>query len=146
MSATNTFETALLEHYFINSDHPDIGDASGLQNSTTAGDFYISLHTANPGESGDQDTSEATYTDYARVPVERSGSGWSISGDEVSNVAAITFPTCTGGSDTITHFGVGSDSTGSGNLFWYGVLTAPLNVSNGITPSYAIGMLKITLD
>jgi hypothetical protein len=62
MSATNAFETALLTLYFNNTDHANIGDAAGLQNSATAGSFYVSLHTGDPGEGGDQTTSEATYT------------------------------------------------------------------------------------
>lgn len=146
MSATNAFETALLTLYFNNTDHSNIGDSAGLQNSATAGSFYISLHTSNPDETGDQSTSEATYTSYARVAVPRSGAGWTVSGNTVSNAAAIAFPTCAGGSNTITHFGIGSDSSGSGNLFFYGALNASLSVSNGIAPTYAIGDLEVTLD
>ncbi len=29
--------------------------------------LYVSLHTGDPGEAGDQTTSEAAYTSYARV-------------------------------------------------------------------------------
>ena len=146
MSATNAFETALLTLYFNNTDHANIGDASGLQNSATAGDFYVSLHTADPGETGDQTTNEATYTDYARVAVARSGSGWTVSGNTVSNAAAIEFPAATGGSDTVTHFGIGSDSSGTGNLFFKGALSSSRSISTGITPSFAIGDLDVSLD
>lgn len=146
MSATNAFETALLALYFNNTDHANVGDAAGLQNSATAGSFYISLHTADPGETGTQTTSEATYTSYARVAVARSGAGWTVSGNNVSNAAAVSFPACTGGSNTITHFGIGSDSSGSGNLFFYGALGASLAVSSGITPSFAIGDLDVNAD
>lgn len=146
MSATNAFETDLLDHIFANADIANIGDATGLRGSTTAGSFYISLHTADPGETGDQTTSEATYTSYARVAVVRSGSGWTVSGNEVTNAAAVTFPACTGGSSTVTHFGIGTDSTGAGNLLFYGALTASLAISNGITPSFAIGALSVTAD
>ncbi len=146
MSATNAFETALLNLYFLNTDHAAIGDAAGLQNSATAGVFYISLHTADPGETGTQTTSEATYTSYARVSVARSGAGWTVSGNNVSNAAAINFPAATGGSNTITHFGIGSDASGTGNLFFKGALGASLAVSSGITPSFAIGDLDVNLD
>lgn len=146
MSATNAFETALLTLYFNNTDHANVGDAAGIQNSATAGSFYISLHTGDPGEAGDQTTSEATYTSYARVAVARSGAGWTISGNNVSNAAAITFPTATGGTNTITHFGIGSASSAAGNLFFKGALGASLAVSNGITPEFAIGDLDVTLD
>lgn len=146
MSATNAFETALLTLYFNNTDHANIGDAGGLQNSASAGSFYVSLHTADPGETGSQTTSEATYTDYARVAVARSSGGWTISGNGVSNTAAITFPPASGGSSTVTHFGIGSDSSGAGNLFFKGALGASLAVTTGITPSFAIGDLDVTLD
>ncbi len=146
MSATNAFETALLTLYFNNTDHANVGDAAGVQNSATAGSFYISLHTADPGETGTQTTSEATYTSYARVAVARSGAGWTVSGNNASNAAAINFPACTGGTNTITHFGIGSDVSGAGNLFFKGALSASLAVSSGITPSFAIGELDVNLD
>ena len=146
MSATNAFETALLNLYFLNTDHANIGDAGGLQNSATAGSFYISLHTADPGEAGDQTTSETAYTNYARVAVARSGAGWSVSTNTASNAAAVNFPTCGATGATITHFGVGTASTGAGNLLFSGALTASLAVSNGITPSFGIGDLDVTVD
>lgn len=146
MSATNAFETALLTLYFNNTDHANVGDAAGIQNSATAGSFYVSLHTADPGETGTQTTSEATYTSYARVAVARSGAGWTVSGANASNAAIVSFPACTGGTNTITHFGIGSDSSGTGNLFFKGALSASLAVSTGITPSFAIGALDVDCD
>ena len=146
MSATNAFETATLSLYFNNVDHANIGDAAGLQNSAAAGSFYISLHTADPGEAGAQTTTEANYTGYARVAVARSAGGWTVSGSNASNTAAVTFGACTVGSNTITHFGIGSDLSGAGNLFFKGALTGSLAVSAGITPSFAVGELDVNLD
>jgi hypothetical protein len=146
MSATNAFETALLSLIFANANAANIGDATGLRGSTTPGNFFISLHTADPGETGTQTTSEATYTGYGRVSVARSGAGWTVSANNASNAAAVTFGACTAGTNTITHFGIGSDSTGTGNLFLKGALTASLAVSAGITPSFAIGELDVNLD
>ncbi len=91
MTATNAFETALLDLYFNNTDHANVGDAAGLQNSATAGSFYISLHTGDPGEAGSQTTSEASYTGYARVAVARTSGGWTVSGNNASNTAIINF-------------------------------------------------------
>lgn len=146
MSATNAFETALLTLYFNNTDHANVGDAAGIQNSATAGSFYISLHTADPGETGTQTTSEATYTSYARVAVARSGAGWTVTGGNASNAAAVNFPAATGGTNSITHFGIGSALTTAGNLFFKGALDNPLAVSSGITPSFAIGELDVNID
>lgn len=106
--------------------------------------LYVSLHTANPGAGGSQTTSEAAYTSYARVAVVRTSSGWSISGETISNVAAVNFPAATGGSETETYVGVGTLSSGAGVLLWFGALTSSLAVSNGITPSIAIGAIQIT--
>jgi len=146
MSMTNAAETALLTLIFNNTDWANVGDAGGLQNSATAGSFYISLHTADPGETGTQTTNEAAFTNYARVPVVRSGAGWTISGNNASNAAAINFAACGVTGATITHFGIGSDSSGTGNLFFSGALSASLAVSAGITPSFAIGELDVNLD
>lgn len=146
MSATNAFEAAILDLIFLNIDAANVGDAAGLQNSASAGSFYISLHTGDPGEAGDQTTSEATYTSYARVAVARTSGGWTRSGNNIFNTAAITFPQATGGSNTITHFGIGSASSGSGNLFFKGALNSSIAVSNGITPEFAIGDLDVNAD
>lgn len=146
MSASNAFETDLLKLILQNVDAALIGDATGLRGSTTAGSLWISLHTADPGEAGDQTTSEATYTGYARVAVARSTAGWTVSGNNGDNAAAINFAQCTGGSNTITHFGVGTAGTLAGKLLFKGALTASLAVSNGITPSFGIGALDINCD
>ena len=146
MSATNAFETGILSLIFENANFANIGDATGLRGSSTAGVFYISLHTADPTDAGDQTSSEATYTDYARVSVARSTSGWTVSGNAATNDAAITFPACTGGSSVCTHIGIGSDASGTGNLWFKGTLTPSLSISNGITPEIAIGQATITGD
>jgi hypothetical protein len=52
MSATNNFEAGIMQLIFENVNYANIGDATGLRGSTTAGVFYISLHTADPGEAG----------------------------------------------------------------------------------------------
>lgn len=146
MSATNVFENGLLSLIFENANYANVGDATGLRGSTTAGVFYISLHIANPNETGTQTTSEAAYTSYARQSVARSTAGWTVAAGVADNDSAINFPAATGGSETETHFGIGSDVSGAGNLFLWGALTAGLAVSSGITPSFAAGALDVTLD
>lgn len=81
-TTSSEFESAflvdMLELYFNNTAHADIGDASGLQPAATEGSIYVSLHTANPA-GGNQSTSEATYTGYARVAVGRNSGAWTVS-------------------------------------------------------------------
>jgi hypothetical protein len=147
MSATNAFETALLTLYFNNTDHANVGDAAGIQNSAAAGSFYVSLHTGDPGEAGSQTTSETAYTGYARVAVARSGAGWTVSGNNVSNAAAILFGNCTASPGAaITYFGIGSDLSGAGNLFFKGALGASYQPAVGNAPNIPIGDLDVTAD
>jgi hypothetical protein len=149
MSASNAFENDCLLLLFNNTNIANLGDATGVRGSTTAGNLFVSLHTADPGETGNQSTSEATYTGYARVGVARSSAGWTVSGTtptQAANPAAVTFGACTAGSNTITFVGVGFGSSGATELLGSGALTASLAVSAGITPSFAIGQLTITLD
>jgi len=146
MSATNAFETALLNLIILNIDAANVGDAAGLQNSAAAGVFWISLHTASPGETGSQTTNETAYTNYARQDEARTASQWTVTGNTADNDNAIGFPTGGASGATLTDFGLGSDTSGTGNLFLFGALTASLAVSSGITPSFAAGALDITLD
>lgn len=148
MSASNAFETSLLSLIFNNANIANIGDATGLRASTTAGSLYVSLHTADPGEAGTQTTSEANYTGYARVAVARSGAGWTVSGNAFSNAAAVAIGPCTSGTNTITHFGIGTDASGTGNLLFKGALTASIVVtsSSNQTQTFAIGQLSGTAD
>lgn len=146
MSKSNACENGLLLLVFNNTDFAGIGDAGGLQNSAAAGSLYVSLHTSDPGEAGSQTTNETAYTNYARVAVARSDSGWTVTNNQVQNAAAINFAACGASGATLTHFGVGTDSSGAGTLLYSGALTASLAVSSGITPSFAISALTITED
>lgn len=144
MSASNACENSLLLLIYNNTNFALIGDATGLRGSTTVGSLYVSLHTADPGEAGSQTTNETAYTNYARVAVARSGAGWTVATNTVTNAAAVTFPACGVTGATITHFGVGTDTSGAGTLLFSG--TCSLVVSSGITPSFAIGQLSNSAD
>jgi hypothetical protein len=147
MSATNAFETSLLGLIITNADAANVGDATGLRGSTTAGVFWISLTvTPGHGDAGDQTTNETAYTNYARQDEARNTTQWTVTGATADNDNAIGFPTCGASGATLFGFGLGSNQTTAGNLFLYGDLTATLAVSNGVTPSFAAGALDITLD
>lgn len=149
MSASDAFESDLLKLIFNNTNIANIGDATGLRGSTTAGSLWAALHTADPGDTGNQSTSESTYTGYARTSIARSSAGFTISGTaptQATNTSTVAFPQCTGGSTSVSHFSVGSSSSGTGELIVSGALTASLAVSNGITPTFAAGQLTATCD
>lgn len=145
MSKSNSLENLLLLLLFNNSNFANVGDVTGVRGSSTAGNLYVSLHTADPGEGGDQTTNEITYTSYARVAVARSGSGWTVTGNSVSPASLITFPAGTGGSGTATHVGIGTASSGAGILLYSGAISPNIVCGNGVTPQLSTA-LAITED
>lgn len=139
MSKSNAHENSILLLLFNNTDFALIGDAGGLQNSAAAGSLYFSLHTSDPGEAGDQTTNEIAYTSYARVPVARSGAGFTVSASSVSLVSNVTFPAGTGGSGTATHWGLGASSSGAGVLLYKGSISPSIVCGSGVTPQLTAG-------
>ncbi len=131
MSKGNTYEDDLLKLLFNATAITGIADNAA---SSPLTNLYVSLHTADPGEAGSQTTSEAAYTSYARVAVARTSGGWTISSGSCSPVATISFPACTGSTSTVTHFAVGTASSGAGKLLYSGTVTPNISVSTGVTP------------
>jgi hypothetical protein len=144
MSATSSFETEVLRHILLNEAIADLGDAAGVLPSAVDGNVYVALLTQNPGEDG-AITNEATYTGYARVAVPRGAAGWSEVNGEARNVAAITFPECTGGSDTILYFALCKTLTGD-DMILYEALPAPALVSLEVELQFDIDTLAIKFD
>ena len=143
MSIGDTFENDLMKLIFNATAIANIADNAATSPLTN---LYVDLHTADPGETGTQTTSETSYTGYARVAVARTSGGWTVTANVASNVAAITFGACTAGTSTITYASVGTASSGTGKILLSGALTASLAVSPGITPSFAIGALTVSVD
>lgn len=143
MSKGNIFENDFLKLIFNATAIANIADNAA---SFPLTHLYVAIHTADPDEGGSQTTSECSYTSYARVAVIRSSAGWTVTGNAVTNAAAVTFPTCTGGSSTATHFSVGTASSGTGKVLYKGPLTSSLAISNNIEPDFAAGELDITED
>jgi hypothetical protein len=131
MSKGDTFENDFLKLIFNATAIANLADNAGASPLTN---LFVSLHTADPGETGNQTTSEATYTGYARVGVARTSGGFTVTGNSVSPVANIDFPACTGGTNTITHFAIGTASSGTGKLLYKGTVTPNISVSSGVTP------------
>lgn len=143
MSATNAVETAILELIFKATTWANVAINA---TSSPVTSYYISLHTADPGETGSQTTSETGYTGYARLAVTRDGTGWTVSGNSASNAAQLTFGQCTATPDTITHVGLGQSSSGAGTLMLSNALTSSLVLAAGATPIFSIGQLAFTCD
>lgn len=124
MPKTNAAIADYLALLFTNVAWPNIGDVTGLLPSGTSGNFYVSIHTAYPGVTGNQTTSEAAYTGYGRVAIARVAGNWTIATPQVSNTNAVIFPACTsGGPEVEMYWGLGTALTGTGNLLYTGPLS-----------------------
>jgi hypothetical protein len=108
--------------------------------------LYAALHTGDPGTTGDQTVNECAYTSYARGAIARdnTGAGFTTSGSTRSNAGEVTFPTCTGGTETATFVSIGTASTGTGRVLYKGALSSSLAISNNITPRFIASALQVT--
>jgi hypothetical protein len=136
MSKGNTFENDLLKLIFNGDAIANLADNAGASPLTN---LYVSLHTADPGEAGDQESNECAYTSYARVAVARTSGGWTVSANSVSPAANIDFPQATGGSETATYMAIGTASSGAGKILYSGAITPTIAISNGVIPRIGTG-------
>lgn len=123
MSISDYLENKILDKVFRNTDF-------------TVTTVYVSLHTADPGETG---ASEVTGGSYARqataFDVAASGATENSALESFTSMPAVT----------ITHVGCW-DAASSGNFLWGGALTASKVVNSGDTVEIAAGDLDVTLD
>ena len=131
MSKGNVFENDLMKGIFQAIAIANIFDNAAASPLTN---LFVSLHTADPGEAGSQTTSECAYTSYARVAVARTTGGFTVTNNSVSPAANVDFPQATGGTETATHFVVGTVSSGAGKILYSGTVTPNIAISNGVTP------------
>lgn len=147
---SDAWEDDILQLIFQNLDTGAIPTALNLSVGA-ATVLYASLHTASPGEAGDQSTNElggASYTVYARQGITRGsgGSNWPKQGNNgVDNGIALTFGqrTETTAAPVASHVGIGTASSGVGNLMYHGILDSSLTVNQNVNPEFAIGALVI---
>jgi hypothetical protein len=146
MSKGNTFENDILK---LILQAATIANIAINATSSPLTNLYVSLHTDDPGETGTQLTNECAYTGYDRVAIARSASGFAVTDNVGSNVAAVTFPECSANGETAKYFGIGTvnKATGAGKLLYSGEITDPsggLVIGVGTIPEFAIGALTIT--
>lgn len=111
--------------------------------------LYISLHTADPGDTGANEVSGGSSTGvYARIGVAAT-SGWTTTtaGTASStNAADIVFP-ATGTvnwSATVTHVGIW-DAVSSGNMLFNGAISPSKTVSSGDVFKFLANQLTISV-
>ncbi len=100
----------------------------------------ISLHTADPGQTG---ANEAAYTNYARTAITF---GAAALRKVVQAASVIAFPTCGATGGTYTHYGIWS--TDGTPVFMAGGLleTGGIVVVNGNTPQIAASEVEISFS
>lgn len=140
MSKSNTTENDVVKAIFLGTD-PSWRDTAGQAN------FYLALHSADPGEAGTQTTSEISYGDYHRISIARSAGGWTVSGNSAKNAALAQFPVCSGGTATARYLSIGLGDTGvAGQIIYSGALNDELAISNLVQPTFNIESIVITED
>lgn len=137
MSKGNTFENDFLKLILWGTAISNIADNAA---SAPLTDLYMALHTDDPGEAGTQATNECAYTNYARVAVSRSASGFDIADNVGSLAAVVSFPQAgAASSETATHASIGVASSGATKLLWSGAISPNISISEGIIPQLGTG-------
>ena len=135
MSKTTAFSGALLELLFLNRAGLLIGDDVGLRGSIKAGQFWLSLHTQDPGMAGTQLSSEVHYGGYWRIPAERGPEFWKVEGRKAILLQAIDFPEMTTGAALAAKFvGLGTSESGGGLLLYRAKLEPEVILAAGVIP------------
>jgi hypothetical protein len=120
-------------------------DIAENDTSSPLANLYLSLHTADPGVGNNQTTNETSYTNYARIAIVRTTSGWDIPAlGATANAALAQFAQCGASGATLTHVAIGTASSGAGTVLYAGALSSSLVVANGIQPQFAAGALDVT--
>lgn len=135
MSLGNTTETDVITYIF------DTTAPAWAANAN----FFVALHTADPGEAGTAITSEAAYTSYARVSISRT-TGFTITGNQAQNAGLIQFPTSTGAGSNVTHMTIVDTASGAGQIIARASLSAAIPTTVGVQPQFAIGTITFSVD
>jgi hypothetical protein len=138
---SDVYEKKVLDLIFRNT-----GASATVPLGLDATNVWVGLFTATPSDTGGG--TEVSGGSYARVAVVRTGAGWDAATGTTAttdNTATITFPAASASWGTVTQFGI-FDAVTTGNLIYWGDLTASKLVSSGDTASFAAGAITITQD
>lgn len=142
MSKSNAFEEDIANLIFLAQGITGIAVNPA---SAPLTDLWFSLHTADPGEAGDQTTNETSYGGYVRVSVPRSSAGFwtqiiapaspsSSWGCAVYLQNDLAWPAAASGPVTLTHVGIGTASSGAGKLLYKLGINGPPTIDVGMSP------------
>jgi len=126
-AATNFLEAEWMKYTFTS-------DTMGARPT----EWYIALHTADPGETGA--TGECSYAGYARQEVT-----FSQTDNTVTSVDSQTFPPVAGSPVTITHMSVW-DALSGGNCLYKGALDLGKTFAESDVPNFGAGEIILGVD
>ena len=115
------------------------GEAAVLAPLTASA--YVSLHTADPLDTGGSEVSGGAYARQGPVTFANAGANPTVA----SNSVILTFPQATAAWGTVTHFGLWTAASG-GTFRGSGALTSPGPVNNADTVRFLPGSLTITVQ
>jgi len=119
------------------TDLTDYGENQCAANFAAVATLHVSLHTADPGETGA--SNELSGDGYARVPAAFTATGSSADNDADVDWAAVTV-----NKGTVTHISIW-DALSGGNCWWKGALSASFDWPGG-TYSMAAGTIVVNFD
>ncbi len=103
--------------------------------------WYVALYTGAPSDAGGG--TEVSGGSYARKTV-----NWAVAtgtGGTTSNTNVPSWTASGGAFGTVTHIGIHSALSGTGNLLWHGAMTASKVVNDGDTLEFAAGNIDLTI-
>jgi hypothetical protein len=138
-AASNYLEDEILDHVL----------GEGARNFTSPATLFIALFNNTSGNAATNleagtltDEVSTSGTAYSRKAVDFAAA----SGGSAATSATVTFDTATASQGTITHVAIMDGGTaGSGNVLFYGALTASKTVDTGDTFQISSGNLTVSL-
>jgi hypothetical protein len=133
-SFNDYLELKVLDHIF--------NDAAYTAPSPFLGLWTAALTDASTGATA----SEANYTGYARLTIAAADMSAAAAGSK-TNANVLTFAACTGGTSTITYWGIcDSGTTGAGNMLVWGTATSTVISTTQTPATVAAGGLVVNLN
>lgn len=142
-SKSNWYEDAVLDHILGKS-------STALSTGAVAATVYVSLWNSTMTDVWTStSTGECAGSTYAREAVTNSSASWTNStAGSKQNKVVVEFTTAAGSDwGTIKSFAIhDSNSTATGNIYYWGDLTADQTIASGNTVRFSTGAIVVTED
>jgi hypothetical protein len=142
MSKSNTFENDFLKLIYNATPIANLADNAA---SSPLTNLYLTLHTADPGEAGNQSTNEVSYTGFARIAVGRNNTDLVVTNNQVVPANDVEFAEAGVGVNTsATFWSIGTSLSGTGKILHSGAISPTINITQGVVPR--LGSFNISED